>query len=486
MPPFTFPARLQGFRVHLVGAKGTGVCALAELLVRWGARVSGSDVSDRFYTDTILAELGISIREFSADAIDDSIDLVVFSAAYNPQTHPELIRANELGIPIASYPEALGAFSRTIDSSGICGVHGKTTTTALAGVIAKALDLPATVLAGSAVSSFGDRSTMYNGDRFFIAETCEYRRHFLQFSPGRILLTSVESDHQDYYPDYNSILQAFVEYMGVLPQGGYIIYCADDAGAKEALGLIRRTRTDLRIIPYGFSAEGAFRIQDYSTGEERAQFHLALSHEAFSIRVPGRHIALDATGALALCSTMMPAAGAGEQFTVAQLASVRTALEDFRGSRRRSEILGEARGVLFMDDYAHHPGAIRTTLAGLREFYPGRRLVVDFMSHTYSRTKALFSEFASSFSDADSVIAHRIYASARETPDPAVSGRSLAQAITDAGVPVIYFEEPMEALDAVASDLRPGDLFLTMGAGDNWKLGAALYDRFKTSEGRNT
>ena len=470
------PADLRSWRVHLVGAKGTGVCALAELLVAAGTTVTGSDVADTFYTDAILAELGVTVREFSPDNVLPGTDLVVHSAAWQPELHPELLRARELGIPLATYPQALGALSARFDSSGICGVHGKTTTTALAGVVARALGLPATVLAGSAVGSFGDRSTLSMGTELLIAETCEYRRHFLSFRPRRILLTGVESDHQDYYPDYESILAAFVEYLGVLPPGGAVVWCADDPGAADA---ISRAREDIAGVPYGFKAEGPFRIRSYLVADGRASFRLEGYPTEFTLRVPGRHLALDAAGAIALCARIVAEREGGRTLSPDELERVRLALDAFTGSRRRSEILGEAGGILFMDDYAHHPTAIRTTLAGLREFHPGRRLVADFMSHTCSRTRALFGEFASAFGDADEVVMHRIYASAREAPDPSVSGASLAEAAAANGATVSYFEEPMDAFGSLKDSLRPGDLFLTMGAGDNWKLGKALLAAFR-------
>lgn len=166
-----------------------------------------------------------------------------------------------------------------------------------------------------------------------------------------------------------------------------------------------------------------------------------------------------------------------------ELSAMVAAVESFSGSRRRSEVLGEARGVLFMDDYGHHPTAIEVTLAGLREFYPTRRLVVDFMSHTCSRTRALLEEFGGAFGDSDLTVLHRIYPSAREAPDPGMTGRVLYERVranaSSASVDGIrYFEEPLEALPFLRAELRPGDLFITMGAGDNWKLGKALYDEF--------
>jgi UDP-N-acetylmuramate--alanine ligase len=482
----SLPESLEGLPIHMVGAKGTGMAALAEIFSARGARLSGSDVPDVFYTDAILKSLGVVVsRGFEAGHVPAQTRLVVHSAAYSRDGNPELLEAARRGLPIMSYPEALGSISRRSDSSGIAGVHGKTTTTALAGCLVSALRLPATVLAGSAVSGFSGRSTLILGERYFIAETCEYRRHFLHFRPSRIVLTSIESDHQDCFPTFADIFAAFLDYLRLLPSGGELIYCADDPGASAAARDIASERPDLELTPYGTTADGDFRLIGYGSDKGEARFRLAGFDLEFGLRVPGRHIALDASAALALALSIL----ASERRARGSLASgpspedlsaLRDALARFSGSKRRSEILGEAGGILFMDDYGHHPTAIRETIRGIREFWPNRRLVVDFMSHTYSRTKALFEDFAASLDEAEVVVLHGIYASARELPDPAVSGRKLFEAIEarSPSRPSYFFEGVLEGLDDVAAALRPGDLFLTMGAGDNWRLGEALFSRF--------
>ena len=198
--PFRFPESLQGYRVHLVGIKGTGMAALAEILSSRGASITGSDTSEKFYTDAVLQRLSIPYREgFAAANLPEDAQLVVHSAAYRKEENPELRAAAERGIPTLIYPEALGALSALADSSGISGVHGKSTTTAMCGVILKEWGLPATVLVGAEVPGFGSRSTLLQGDRYLVAETCEYRRHFLNFRPRRIVITSIEPDHLDYF-----------------------------------------------------------------------------------------------------------------------------------------------------------------------------------------------------------------------------------------------------------------------------------------------
>jgi UDP-N-acetylmuramate--alanine ligase len=509
----------QRCKVYCIGIKGTGISALAELFFHSGLSVSGSDREEVFYTDAILQELGIPYYEhFDAAHVPSDAGLVIHSAAYNAETNPEMAEALKRGIPLLKYTDALGAYSALFDSSGICGVHGKTTTTAMTGVLFRAVGLPARVLAGSAVSAFGGRSTLSLGDRYFAAETCEYRRHFLAFHPRRIVLTSVESDHQDYFPTYGDIRDAFVEYALLLPPGGELIYCADDPGASEVVELVRQKRDETRFIPYGFNAPGDYRISSYDVRHERTCFCLdGFPETAFALRIPGRHCVLDAVAALALTGVLLkkengtqrcPLARPGncpgerpgnypEGWTPEQAHNAVRGLEEFTGSRRRQEILGEKGGVLFMDDYGHHPTAILTTLRGLKEFYPRRRLIVSFMSHTYTRTAALLDDFAASLLPADMVFLHKIYGSAREVYNGGVNGITLFEKTKavferernrvsngnrgssgNQGSSVLYVDEPEDAAAALKAVLRRGDLFITMGAGDNWRLGKKLFAEF--------
>lgn len=484
-------------RVYFIGIKGTGMCALAELLSGCGFKVSGSDREETFYTDIILKELGIPYHEsFETSHIraenNEIPDLVIYSAAYSvdssAETNVEIAEAIRLGIPVYKYTDALGLYSAGFDSTGITGVHGKTTTTAITGTLIRALGLPAQVLSGSAVRGFGGRSTLNLGNKYFVAETCEYRRHFLSFHPQRIILTNVESDHQDCFPEYKDIRDAFLEYGKRLPPGGELIYCADDSGASEVAAALLSERPCITLVPYGFSAPGDFAIQSYQVKDERIIISLRGFPGDLKLRIPGRHTALNAAAAIALVSLLVRKEFGSESsdgWNNEKREALRKALEDFSGSRRRTEILGEAGGILFMDDYGHHPTEIKTTLAGLKEFYPGRRLVLSFMSHTYTRTAALFDEFASSFKDADLILLHKIYSSARELNREGLTGRALFEkARENSGHQDHFFyeEEPEDADELLKTLLKSGDLFITMGAGDNWKLGKKLFDFYQQQE----
>lgn len=482
------------------------MAALVEIFFAAGAAITGSDVSERFYTDEILESLKIKALPFSESNITKHIDLVVYSSAYKLDQNPDLIAAQKLGVPCALYTEALGTYSERAFSAGVCGVHGKTSTTGLAGTILSQLDLNAQVLAGSVINSFGKKCVYTSPaetackagncgktetaaaasqacdrvQKFFVAETCEYQRHFMSFCPRAILLTSVESDHQDYYPTFADIQAAFVDYICKLPQGGTLVYCADDVGAVETVQIALKKRSDIKTVPYGTKAQGPWRLEWREVKEQKNNFWTEALGEAF-LRVPGKHEVLDACGAAALCACLLSEAGKNPSDYIEQ---IKRGLEKFSGGKRRSEVAGHAKNsfgddIVFVDDYGHHPTAVKTTLAGFRDFYSGKKIIVDFMSHTYSRTEALLKEFAQSFDSADTVILNKIYSSARENPaDFSITGKTLADETAKFHKDVHYKEDfdqaasfGAEILSKKVSERYPnGYLFVTMGAGDNWKV----------------
>ncbi|MBQ0039728.1 MAG: UDP-N-acetylmuramate--L-alanine ligase [Treponema sp.] len=483
------PSDLEGARIHFVGIKGTGMVALVEILNARGAVITGSDVSERFYTDEILEKIGIKAMEFSADNVTKDIQFVVYSSAYSPEKNPDLKKAVELGIPMMLYSEALGAISRTAYSAGICGVHGKTTTTGLTGTLLKFLPLNSQILAGSIIASFENSCTLNNdneGNRYFVAETCEYQRHFMAYSPSKIILTSVESDHQDYYPTFKDIQDAFVDYACLLPEGGQLIYCADDEGAVETADIAKARRPDISLVPYGVKAEGDYKLTFGSVEKGRQIFNIQSLGQC-ALRVSGEHNARNATAAAALCCELLKTEGKNP---LDYSDRIKEGLEAFAGGKRRSEIVGHGKNktgneIVFLDDYGHHPTAIKTTLAGYREFYKGHKIIVDFMSHTYTRTAALLEEFASSFGSADIVILNKIYGSAREDASAAnVTGEILAETARKYHDNVVYAgefdeaaEKAMELLQEPLDEKHPdGYLFVTMGAGDNWKVGKKIME----------
>ncbi len=464
------PTTFDGASVFMVGIKGSGMAALCELLIARGARVRGSDTTEVFYTDAILSRLEVPvIEDFSAEVLPQTLDLVIHSAAYDPERHGQLRAARERGVPVLVYTKALGLLSRDCLALAVAGVHGKTSTTAMLGSLVQSSGLAGEVLVGSAVSVFDGFSTYSSGNDFLVAETCEYRRNFLDFHPDILVVTSIEADHLDYYRDEEDVFSAFTEFAETLPPEGELIYCADDAGAVRLAEVMRTRRSDLTLSPYGRRAQGPFAVTSSSPGAGATSFRLAGVDADLVLRVPGDHNVLNAGAAVAGLHALA-------RRGVPEPAAIAAGLRQFAGTRRRSEIIGERGGVLFLDDYAHHPSAIATTLQGFRRFYPGRRIVVSFMSHTYSRTAGLLAEFARCFEDADVVFVHKIYASARERFDGRISGEDLAAAISEHHGDVRYVAEVEDAFAEIRAELRSGDIFLSMGAGNNWVLSHRLYE----------
>ena len=271
-----------------------------------------------------------------------------------------------------------------------------------------------------------------------------------------------------------------MDYINLLPQNGALVYCADDQGAKETAEIAFQKRPDLKLIPYGVTASGDYKVTFGKIDDEKQYFSLAGFDKDFAIKIPGHHIVLDAVAAMALSLELVKEENPGKQFSNEILEQVATGLLNFAGAKRRSEILGEKDNVLFIDDYGHHPTAIKKTLEGIKSFYPDKYLICDFMSHTYTRTASLLEEFASCFDFADEVILHKIYPSAREIYSGSVSGKILFARAQNYHSNVKYFEEVMDAKSYLENRFREkeqnktGYLFVTMGAGDNWKLGKAL------------
>ncbi len=471
------------------------MAALVEILYSRGAVITGSDVSDRFYTDEILEKIGLKAQSFSVENITEEIDYVIYSAAYNLKTNPDLIEAEKLHIPCMLYTEALGSLSEHSYSIAVCGVHGKTTTTGMIGTILKDLPLSTQVLAGSVITSFNNSCTMTTPfvknnsvPSYFFAETCEYQRHFMDFSPSKILLTSVESDHQDYYPTYTDIRNAFVEFIGKLPENGQLIFCCDDRGASDVATRAKIRRPDIELIPYGVTAENEYNLEFNSVEKGIQKFEIG-NMGNFLLCVPGDHLVLNACGAVALVCEILKAE---EKISPEEIEKIKESLLQFTGGKRRSEIIGQTKtpageSIIFIDDYGHHPTAIRKTLDGYRKFYKGRKIIVDFMSHTYSRTQALLEDFAFSFDSADMIIFNKIYSSAREKAENfTVSGKLLYEKAKEKYNNVVYFPEIMDSYDFLVNFFKTpvekkyseGILFVTMGAGDNWKLGKRLYEEF--------
>ena len=468
----------RGAKVFMVGIKGSGLSSLADLLSSCGAQVRGSDSAEHFYTEQRLRELHIPIIGYDCPLADiDEYDFAIYSAAYDPSDHPHIRALREGGVQLYSYPQFLGLISTRMRTVAISGVHGKTTISGMAATIAQQSGWPVLSVCGGQINSLGDRAVYCGGEELFMVEACEYRRHFFEIHPHALMVSAIESDHQDYFHGYDDIFAAFYEYAGRLPSGGALVYCADDRGAADLGRRMRTERNDIAIYGYGYAADAEYRIVDREQGEGWHRVRINRWMDApITIRVPGAHNALNAVGALAILH-VCSAHGASIEFNIG---IARHAIEQYSGARRRCQHIGSFNNILIYDDYAHHPTSLQATIRGLREFYPRHRIIADFMSHTYSRTYALRNQFSRSFDDADIVYCHDIYPSAREASrrGARISGRSLARRIAKCHRDVRYYGRYAEALQDCLHELRPGDLFVTLGAGDNWQLGRMIADAY--------
>ena len=461
----------QFSHIYFVGIKGAGMTALAELLQSQGIQVSGSDTSEHFYTDEILKRLHITYtEEFASRNIKSGIDLVIYSTAYKKESHPELVAAEKDGIPVLSYPEAIGKLTAEKLTLAVCGTHGKTTTSSLLAETLRALGEDPSAIIGSKITQWNGSALAGKG-RFFVLEADEYQNKLAQYQPFGVLLTSVSYDHPDFFPNPESYRQAFIDFVARIPKHGVLVYNGDDA---EVIAIAKNARCT--TYSYGFLPENDFQIHDYTPRPPEQfgrpgilqSFSLTKQDEPighFELSLAGRHNALNAAGVLALLTHLN-----------ISLHGAAKAISEFAGTARRFEYLGERFGALVYDDYAHHPEELQTTLRAFRELYPQKTIRVIFHPHTFTRTKALLHEFAQSFTDADHVIVLPIYGSAREEQG-GVSSEELAALINTyssnpkkAKVETKYTEIEKELEQLMGKN----DLIISLGAGDAWQITHAL------------
>lgn len=460
--------------------------ALAALLTYSGCLVHGSDIAEEFFTDGVLEAAGIEpCIGFSADHINPETTLLIYSTAYAGTDNPEIQYARQSGIPLLTYPEFLGAVSQEVSCALVVGTHGKTGTTALTSHLLHHEGRGFFSIFGAALAGGGE-AFMATGTETALFEACEYQRHFLVFDPDIILITNVELDHPDYFRDEDDVRSAFIELLRRLPHRGSVIYCADDPGAAYVVRQVTQERPDLLAVPYGTddTVEGEYRITAWRVEAGYTVFKLVGSSEEFRIPAPGRHQALNATGAMALTRMISELIDDGNSYgsNAPRFERLRSGLKTFPGCLRRSEIIGEVQGIIFMDDFAHHPTEIRSTLQGIRERYPEHRVIIDFVPHTFTRTERLYDQFIEAFSGVHTVLIHPVYGSQREIAAEPGREISLSRRLVDAIPSAKLVLHDLDAREYLREVLKPGDLFITMGAGNNRSLGLTLFEEFAHKE----
>ncbi|MCI5698111.1 MAG: UDP-N-acetylmuramate--L-alanine ligase [Clostridiales bacterium] len=450
--------RLSDYKnIHCIGIGGVGVSAIASILLARGDRVSGSDMNENEIIKHLRKEGAIIYPDHRRENVEGA-DLIIYSAAIADE-NPELVRARELGIPMYTRAEILGVLMKEFkDSIAISGTHGKTTTTSMVSLILEKAGLDPTILVGGTLREIGG-NVKVGRSQYFVTEACEYRDSFLELKPRIEVILNIDSDHMDYFKDIEHIVRSFKAFTRQVPENGMII-------AYDANPFVNQVLEDIpNAITYGYAQGSTYSIRDVKfTKDGMPNFHIFKDGEnlgEMQLSMPGEHNILNATAAFACCHEL----GVPPETIIKNM-------RGFTGTQRRFDIKGlTGKDVKIIDDYAHHPTEIKATLEAATKIPHGRTWTI-FQPHTYTRTLALFDEFANAFEKTDVLILTDIYA-AREKNIYKVSSDKLAERIrtTHPDKDVRYIKEFQEIADTVCREAEPGDLVITMGAGDVFKIG---------------
>ncbi len=436
---------------------------IAELLLNLGYKVSGSDLKASDITERLQALGGVIFEGHQADQISGA-DVVVTSSAVSSD-NPEVQAAERKSIPVIPRAEMLAELMRLKYSVAIAGAHGKTTTTSIVASVLDRGGLDPTIVIGGKLKSIGSNAVLGQGD-FIVAEADESDGSFLKFSPAIAVVTNIDREHLDFYPDMDAIKSVFLSFIDRIPFYGLAILCLDNEPIQDLIPDIKK-----RYTTYGMSPQADFQIRDVTFERRQSLFTVVNQGQTLgriNLNLPGLHNIYNATASIAV----------GLELDV-PFTAIKDALEMLEGVQRRLEIKGEVGGITVVDDYGHHPTEIKTTLDALEKCWPDKRKVVVFQPHRYSRTQALFDDFTRAFYQSDVLLVLPIYA-ASEKPIEGVTGRLLCEGIQAHGHKEVFCAEGMQnAVEHLKSSLKPGDILLTLGAGDVWKVGEQLLRELK-------
>ncbi len=452
---------LKKYHIHFVGVGGIGMSGIAELLLNLGYKVSGSDVKMSEITDR-LKRLGGRITKGHAAGNIEGADVVVFSSAVD-RDNPEIQAAMKSSIPVIPRAEMLAELMRLKYSIAIAGAHGKTSTTSIVASVLAAGGLDPTIVIGGKLKGIGSNAVLGQGD-FIVAEADESDGSFLKFSPTIAVVTNIDKEHLDFYKDIDEIKAVFLSFLERIPFYGLAVLCLDNEPIQELIPRMKK-----RYTTYGMSSQADFQIRDVECGKRKSRFnvyHRGNKMGLIDLNLPGIHNVYNATASIAV----------GVELNI-DFDQIKKALETVEGVQRRLEIKGETNGITVIDDYGHHPTEIKVTLKAVEENWPDRRKVVVFQPHRYTRTQALFDEFTRAFYRSDVLVVMPIYA-ASEKKIKGVDARNLCEGIKSHGhKEVIYASGFKAVLSFLNQTLRPGDVLLTLGAGDVWKIGEMLLNK---------
>jgi UDP-N-acetylmuramate--alanine ligase len=461
-------------KFYLVGIKGVGMTMLAQFLCEKGKIISGSDIADTFMTDAVLRSQKIPVFSgFKAEQVPRGA-VIIYSSAYNFENNIELayIVQNKKKFnkqPLLNYAQAIGALFNSYQGIAVCGSHGKTTTTAWLGFVLQRLGLEPNVLVGARVPQFKGSSIMGRSS-YFIAEADEYQNKLQYFKPQGVVLNNIDFDHPDYFKNKAAYFQVFQDFVKKIPRSGFLVANAADKQIQKLLATVKT-----RIFTYALAdklvgKKNKLSLLGHSVHYEKGwQYFQVNDWGEFKIRLYGRH---NLENALAVLASGL-ALGINPEV-------MKKPLAQFMGTARRAELLGKYKNIPVFDDYAHHPTEVRASLQAFKEVYPSKRLVLVFHPHTFTRTKALFKDFVTSFDQADALALMEIYASAREEQG-GISSRDLVRALKKTGrkKPLQYLANFDQVLVWLYKNLKLDDVLILMGAGDIFRVGESLLKKNK-------
>ncbi len=461
-------------RIHFIGAGGAGMSGIAEVLLNLGYQVSGSDMKANATTTRLVAR-GMQLSIGHDESVIDGCDVVVKSSAVKDD-NPEIIAAHRLHIPVIPRAEMLAELMRFRYGIAVAGTHGKTTTTSLIASVLAEGGLDPTYVIGGRLNSTGGNARLGAG-QYLVAEADESDASFLHLQPVLAVVTNIDADHMSTYGgDFAVLRQTFVEFLHHLPFYGLAVVCLDDPVVKEVMPEISRP-----LKTYGMSEKADIQISDIQQQQAITRFKVSRAGEPqwldVTLNMAGKHNVLNATAAIAVAHEL----GVDD-------ASILRGLENFQGIGRRFHVYGELKTalgeVLMVDDYAHHPREIAAAIAAIRDGWQGRRLVVVFQPHRYTRMQELFDDFAKELSEADVLLVLDVYA-AGETPIAGADSRALCRAIRTRNQVDPVFIEDNDELELVLSGLlQQGDVLLTLGAGDVGAIAARLEKTLRNGKGK--
>tara|TARA_B110001454_G_scaffold219136_1_gene250332 strand:+ start:69124 stop:70488 length:1365 start_codon:yes stop_codon:yes gene_type:complete len=443
-------------KFHFIGIGGIGMCGLAELLKNMGHEVSGSDLSENANTED-LKRKGIRVFIGHDQSHLGDVDVVVYSSAVK-QDNPEWIAAKAKQIPVIPRAEALSEIMRSKRGIAVAGTHGKTTTTSLISSVFLQANLSPTIVVGGRFEKIGSTALLGSGE-WMIAEADESDGSFHKLTPEISIITNIDSDHLDFYKTFENVQKSFSQFAQRIPFYGSVVVCGDDKVTKKLFENFPK-----RIFFYGFSPENDFYLKGEKSEYDIFTHDKKTTKETFvgrlSLQVPGRHNALNALAAfVAAYQAGIP------------VDTILAGLKNFQGVDRRFQFKGSMGTVQVYDDYGHHPTEVRAVLEAFKEKFPDQRLVTMFQPHRYSRTQSCWNEFINCFYLTDVLVLTDIYAGG-ESPIPNITAKRLYEEIRIDHK--FYIPNNASKIESLKKILKPGDIFLTLGAGDNWKTGMSL------------